>query len=77
MLKLDSSTAVSIFVDISVELTNTVRTVFVNSTNVTTNIEAAALSIKKCRIHDFHIFIAPLKCDTQMGVATLLKHSIF
>ena len=37
------STAVSIFVDILVELTNTVF-VFVNSTNVTTNIETAALS---------------------------------
>ena len=38
--KLDS-TAVSIFEDILVELTNTV---FVNSTNITTNIETAALS---------------------------------
>ena len=37
------STAVSIFVDILVELTNTVF-VFVNSTNITTNIETAALS---------------------------------
>ena len=73
MLDTDS-TAVSIFEVTFVELT---YTVFVNSTNVTTNIEAAALSSKKCRIHDFHIFIAPLKCDTQMGVATLLKHSIF
>ena len=35
------STAVSIFVDILVELTNTV---FVNSTNITINIEMAALS---------------------------------
>ena len=35
------STAVSIFVVILVELTNTV---FVNSTNITTNIETAALS---------------------------------
>ena len=37
---LDSS-AVSIFVDMLVELTNTV---FVNSTNITTNIETAVLS---------------------------------
>ena len=37
------STAVSIFVFILVELTNTV---FVNSTNITTNIETAALSFK-------------------------------
>ena len=36
------STAVSIFVVVLVELTNTV---FVNSTNITTNIETAALSI--------------------------------
>ena len=35
------STAVSIFVVVLVELTNTV---FVNSTNITTNIETAALS---------------------------------
>ena len=35
------SAAVSIFVVILVELTNTV---FVNSTNITTNIETAALS---------------------------------
>ena len=35
------STAVSIFVVILVELTNTV---FVNSTNITTNIETAVLS---------------------------------
>ena len=35
------STAVSIFVVILVKLTNTV---FVNSTNITTNIETAALS---------------------------------
>ena len=35
------SAAVSIFVDILVELTNTV---FVNSTNITTNIETAVLS---------------------------------
>ena len=35
------STAVSIFVVILVELTNTV---FVNSTNITTNIETATLS---------------------------------
>ena len=38
------SAAVSIFVVILVELTNTVI-VFVNSTNKTTNIETAALSI--------------------------------
>ena len=38
------STAVSILVVILVELTNTV---FVNSTNITTNIERAALSIQK------------------------------
>ena len=37
------SIAVSIFVVILVELTNTVF-VFVNSTNITTNIETAALS---------------------------------
>ena len=36
------STAVSIFVDILVELTHTV---FVNSMNITTNIETAALSL--------------------------------
>ena len=36
------STAVSIFVDILVELTNK-NTVFVNSTNITSNIEKAAL----------------------------------
>ena len=36
------STAVLIFVVILVELTNTV---FVNSTNITTNIETAALSM--------------------------------
>ena len=35
------STAVSIFVAILVELTNTI---FVNSTNITTNIETAVLS---------------------------------
>ena len=35
------STAVSIFVVVLVELTNTV---FVNSTNITTNIETAVLS---------------------------------
>ena len=39
------STAVSIFVDILVELTNSV---FVNSTNITTNIETAALSRMGC-----------------------------
>ena len=38
------SAAVSIFVDMLVELTNTVVSVFVNSTNITTNIETAALS---------------------------------
>ena len=37
------STAVLIFVDILVELTNK-NTVFVNSTNITTNIETAVLS---------------------------------
>ena len=37
------NTAVSIFVDILVELTNTVF-VFVNSTNINTNIETEALS---------------------------------
>ena len=40
MTKLDSA-AVSIFLVILVELTNTV---FVNSTNITTNIETAVLS---------------------------------
>ena len=38
------STAVSIFVVIVVELTNTV---FINSTNITTNIETAELSIHR------------------------------
>ena len=39
------STAVSIFVDILVELTNTVSvSVFVNSASITTNNETAALS---------------------------------
>ena len=43
--KIDSA-AVSVFVVILVGLTNTVytNTVFVNSTNITTNIEAAVLS---------------------------------
>ena len=43
------SAAVSIFVVILVELTNTV---FVNSTNITTNIETAVLSSKT-----HHIFV--------------------
>ena len=37
-------TAVSIFVDILVELTNTEKSVSVNITNITTNIKAAVLS---------------------------------
>ena len=41
------STAVSKFVVILVELTNTV---FVNSTNTTTNIEMAALSMPACSV---------------------------
>ena len=47
-----ASTAVSIFVDTLVELTNAV---FVNSINITTNIETAALS--SCLIIEFFIFI--------------------
>ena len=43
------STAVTIFVDTLVELTNTV---IVNSTNIITNIETAALS----RLLDYGIF---------------------
>ena len=39
------SAAVSIFVVILVELTNTDTTVFVNSTNISTNIETAVLSM--------------------------------
>ena len=46
------STAVSIFVVILVELTNTV---FVNSTNITTNIETAALSHSAFGEKPFHM----------------------
>ena len=52
------SVAVSIFVVILVELTNTV---FVNSTNITTNIETAALSN-----HNGFLMMAPrLQDDTE------------
>ena len=52
------STDVSIFVDILVELTNTV---FVNSTKITTNIETAALSN-----HNGFLMMAPrLQDDTE------------
>ena len=51
--KVDSA-AVSMFVVILVELTNTV---FVNSTNITTNIETAVLST----------YIRPTLCQNQKG----------
>ena len=51
---LRDSTAVSIFVVILVKLTNTA---FVNSTNITTNIETAVLST----------YIRPTLCQNQKG----------
>ena len=52
--KLDN-TAVSIFVVILVELINTnTNTVFVNSTNITTNTETAALSSRVGQLYNVH-----------------------
>ena len=52
------STAVSVFLVILVELTNTV---FVNSTNITTNIETAVLSRGRRWALDIHI--SKLTCN--------------
>ena len=48
------STAVSIFVDIFVDLTNT-NTVFVDLTNVSTNIEAAAEKLRGISLVHFKV----------------------
>ena len=51
------STAVSIFVDMLVELT---ITVFVNSTNIATNIETAVLSIRPASMGQLRRWMGPL-----------------
>ena len=70
-------TAVSIFVDILVELTNT-NTVFVNSTNITTNIETAALSSEGQSPHlppQFRHFFANIQFMYLQDINTKLEEN--